>query len=55
MKGEKRLAGEPPEPPVISSLTPALAPFLLQAEPEPLEIDLQRTDRPLIYARSSAV
>lgn len=43
MKGEKRLAGEPPEPPVISSLTPALAPFLLQAEPEPLEIDLQRT------------
>ena len=43
MKGERRLAGEMPEPPAIPSLTQALSPFLLQAEPEPLEIDLQRT------------
>ncbi len=43
MKGEIRSAGEMPEPPAIPSLTQALSPFLLQAEPEPLEIDLQRT------------
>jgi len=43
MMGEKSVSSELPESPEIPSLTAALDPFLLQAEPEPLEIDLQRT------------
>ena len=40
---EIRCPGEGPEPTEKLPLTEALDPFLLQAEPEPLEIDLRRT------------
>ena len=43
MKDDRRAASKAPEPPAIPCVTEALSPILLPAEPEPLEIDLQRT------------
>ena len=43
MNGGTRCAGKVPESLPITSLTPAQSLVLLQAEPEALEIDLERT------------
>ena len=43
MKDQRQLAHDELEIPAILPVTKAVTPFVLQAEPEPLEIDLQRT------------
>ena len=43
MKDKGQLTHDEPEIPTILPVIKAVAPFVLQTEPKPLEIDLQRT------------